>query len=215
MKYTLPAIIFDLDGTLWDATPAAGKIWNPVLEKHGGISFRMTTEISRKLMGKTTEEIGMAVFPNLSLEERSLLMEALDKEEVRFLKKNGAVLYDGLTDTLTALRKNHRLYIVSNCQVGYIEAFLSSHGLEDYFSDSESAGRTGLDKGSNIKLLMERNCLSSAVYVGDTSGDEKAAHAAGIPFIHASYGFGKSFAPDAVIQSIRELPECLRAFKPL
>lgn len=30
------------------------------------------------------------------------------------------------------------------------------------------SGRTGLDKGSNIRLIMERNNIQSAVYIGDT-----------------------------------------------
>ncbi len=67
------------------------------------------------------------------------------------------------------------------------------------------SGRTGMDKGKSIKLLMERNGVQNAVYVGDTEGDENAARYAGIPFIWASYGFGKAKSPDKVIGSIREL----------
>ncbi len=38
--------------------------------------------------------------------------------------------------------------------------------------------------------LISRFGLKKPVYVGDTAGDEKAAHLAGIDFIHAAYGFG-------------------------
>lgn len=54
---------------------------------------------------------------------------------------------------------------------------------------------------------MERNQLKSAVYVGDTEGDENAAHTAGIPFIHAAYGFGKAKNPEGRIQSLSNLIE--------
>ena len=74
------------------------------------------------------------------------------------------------------------------------------------------SGRTGLDKGSNIRLIMERNNIQSAVYIGDTEGDEKASRIAGIPFIFASYGFGKALAPDAVISKIVELTELVKGF---
>ncbi len=37
---------------------------------------------------------------------------------------------------------------------------------------------------------MERNSLDRAVYVGDTQGDLDASDSAGVPFIHAAYGFG-------------------------
>ena len=39
---------------------------------------------------------------------------------------------------------------------------------------------------------------------------QTAARAAGIPFIHASYGFGKAAHPDAVIHAPLELPEVLK-----
>ena len=77
------------------------------------------------------------------------------------------------------------------------------------FDDIEMSGRTGKGKGENIRLLMERNHISKAVYVGDTVGDEKAARQAGIPFIYAAYGFGRAIRPDCIIQEIRDLPEAL------
>ena len=37
-----------------------------------------------------------------------------------------------------------------------------------------------------------------------------AARAAGIPFIHASYGFGETDSPDGVITALADLPEMIR-----
>ena len=56
---------------------------------------------------------------------------------------------------------------------------------------------------------MERNGYDSAVYVGDTSKDEEAARMAGIPFVHAAYGFGKTEKPEGVIRAISALPELM------
>ncbi len=82
------------------------------------------------------------------------------------------------------------------------------------------SGRTGKSKGENIKLLMDRNglcagasdCNGAAVYVGDTLGDETAANFAGIPFIHAAYGFGTANSPAAVLHNFSELSETLEKF---
>lgn len=68
------------------------------------------------------------------------------------------------------------------------------------------AGRTGLDKGANIRLVMERNGVTKAVYVGDTQGDADAAAEAGIPFIFTEYGFGSVKDAAARIASLPELP---------
>ncbi len=205
-----PAIIFDLDGTLWDSTGCASRIWNRVLASHPEVSLRMTEETAASLMGKTMEEIGLILFPHATAEERSAILDEFGAEEVRYLHQHGAILYPGLEETLQTLAAHHPLYIVSNCQDGYVPAFLHAHKLEKYFLDIEMSGRTALPKGENIRLLMERNGITHAVYVGDTPGDEAAAAFAGIPFIHAAYGFGTAKAPRACIGSIAELPACLK-----
>ena len=203
------AVIFDLDGTLWDARDCACDIWNRVFDKHEEVTLRMTQELSSSLMGKTMEEIGDVLFPDLPVSKRREITDEAGVEEVNYLKENGAILFTGMKDTVSQLAKKYDLYIVSNCQDGYVPAFLEAHGMESYFKDIEMSGRTGKDKGHNIKLLMERNGIENACYVGDTEGDEKAARFAKIPFIWAAYGFGKAKAPDAVIHSITALPEVL------
>ncbi len=206
------AIIFDLDGTLWNAAGCACDIWNRVLERHEEIPLRVTREMAESVMGKTMTEIGESLLPELSTDARKQIMDEFGEEEINYLEENGAVLYDGMEETIALLYEEYQLHIVSNCQDGYVPAFLHAHKMENYFKDIEMSGRTGLDKGKNIKLLMERNHIESAVYVGDTEGDEKAARYAGIPFIYAAYGFGKAVAPDAALGSIRELPECMKQF---
>ena len=91
-----------------------------------------------------------------------------------------------------------------------MQAFLHSHGFEDCFTDIEMSGRTGKSKAENIRLIIERNRIHEAVYVGDTASDQNAAVKAGIPFIYASYGFGEVSDVSNVIQSFQELPACLR-----
>ena len=51
--------------------------------------------------------------------------------------------------------------------------------------------------------------INKAIYIGDTSGDMEAARAAGIPFIHASYGFGKVEEADEVAICIKDIPNCV------
>ena len=170
----------------------------------------MTQKISAGLMGKTMEEIGDELFPDLPIAKRRAITDEFGYEEVQYLRENGAMLYPGMRDTVCKLTREYDLYIVSNCQDGYVPAFLEAHNMGRFFKDIGMSGRTGMKKGQNIRLLMDRNGIGNACYVGDTDGDEKAARFAGIPFIWAAYGFGNAQAPDAVIHSINDLPELLR-----
>lgn len=201
------SIIFDLDGTLWDSTDVVVIAWNEVLKKHKelNINKNITIDDLKSIMGLQICEIGKVFFPELSEElQLSLIKECCDIE-CGFLCDMGGKLYDGLEETLTKLTQKYKLYIVSNCQCGYIESFLSAHKMDKYFADFENPGRTGLSKGENIKLLMERNNLKNPVYVGDTAGDYKAATFAGIPFIYARYGFGDVQNCEKAIDSFKEL----------
>lgn len=199
-------IVFDLDGTLWDSSACVVDSWNEVLNKYG--RRQITVEDMRGYMGKTMEAISQLILPDESDEDRIKIFKECCDNEVEYIKLHGGILFDGLEETLKKLQKKYQLFIVSNCQVGYIESFLEYHKLGKYFTDIESYGKTGLEKGDNIKLVVERNHLDKAVYVGDIQGDLDSADHAGIPFIHAAYGFGQTDREVPRINSITDLPEC-------
>ena len=52
---------------------------------------------------------------------------------------------------------------------------------------------------------MERNNIKTAVYVGDTISDKEASDYVKIPFVYASYGFGKVEEYDYKIDTINDL----------
>ena len=206
-----PMIIFDLDGTLWDSAPAVADAWNIVFEKADPSLPKLTTENIHSVMGMTMKEIGQVLQPMLREELRERVFEECCRFEVEYLHTHSGTLYPKMRETLEALREDgYRLAVVSNCQCGYVEAFLKSSGAGDLFDDYEEWERTGLTKGENIRLVMQRNRADRAVYIGDTRKDEEAARAAGIPFIHAAYGFGQAENPAAVIHALEELPEAIR-----
>ena len=205
-------ILFDLDGTLWDSAENVTCSWNRVLERSGRTE-RITVARMYALMGKTTDVIAAELFPEEDSDEAMRILKACLEEENSYLLAHGGRLYDGLEETLKALKaKGWFLGIVSNCQEGYIEAFLAYHHLEDYFDDTENYGRTGCSKGANIRLLAERNHLDPVIYLGDTRGDYEAAKEAGAFFLHAAYGFGSVPDGTPVISDIRQLPDTVGSF---
>lgn len=200
------SIILDIDGTLWDSTPVVAGAWNKALETRPDISFRFTPQRLTQLFGHPMDEIADISFPSLPPEERYALMDGCCEQEHAFLTASKQdLLYPGVADTIRKLSRILPLFIVSNCQSGYIELFLEKSGLASCITDFECPGNTGLGKGPNIRLVMERNRLKYPVYVGDIEGDRRASAEAGIPFCHASYGFGSVENPDYVIQKFSDL----------
>ncbi len=200
------AIIFDLDGTLWDASETIAPAWNEWCRTHG-VDRVFTPADCRSYCGKTLEEIAAVVFPEAEPSWREAVINGCCDAECVPLAKHGGKLYPDTKATLAALRERYFLAVVSNCGLGYIEAFFSGNHTGNYFDDYENAARTGLSKGENIRLVLERNGIERAIYVGDTEGDRAAARLARIPFVHAAYGYGTVCGADAVIRSIKELPE--------
>lgn len=203
------SIIFDLDGTLWDSSDNVAMSWNYAIEgchdpRLAGISI--TGEDIKGVMGLTMDVIAAKFFPGLDPSERMEIMEKCADFENEFLASHGGSIYEKERETLERLSASHRLFIVSNCQCGYIETYLKFSGFGKYFTDILCWGDTGLPKGDTIREIMRRHDISSAVYAGDTQGDFDAAVSAGIPFIHCAYGFGKvSGGGHEVINSIDEL----------
>lgn len=199
-------IIFDLDGTLWDASEQVTVSWNMALKTIDEFNLRIDKRDMMRFMGNLLFDIGKMMLPkNLDDARVREIVDLCIEYEHAYLRKHGAPLFENLLQTLKELKKEYSLFIVSNCQAGYIEVFLDYFGIWDIFDDYECPGRSGLAKAENIKLICERNKLDKAVYVGDTDGDYCATKAAGLPFIHAAYGYGKPHEPTMAIKRFEDL----------
>ena len=202
-------IIFDMDGTLWDSSSGVAKAWSEVIAAESEKKMTLTAEDMRRVMGNTMDAISGYFWGELPRERQMELMNKCCQWENEYLRRHGGTLYPDLRETLEELSLKYPLYIVSNCQSGYIEAFLEYYGFEKYFEDIECFGNNGLQKGENIRNVVERNGLLRAVYVGDIEGDYQASREAGVKFIHAAYGFGTVSGDVPKIYGLRELPEAV------
>lgn len=202
-------IIFDLDGTLWDSAQAVVDSWNVVIDSLPDFHKRITVEDMESLMGKTMDDIAFTYFNTVSPDRALEILQACMDYENEYLEKVGGILYPQLEQVLADLSKDYFLAIVSNCQSGYIEAFLKFHKLEQYFDDFECFGNTKQEKDANICLVVKRNNLEKAVYVGDVMGDYLSTTKAGLPFIWAEYGFGEVPQAKYKISALTQLRTCI------
>lgn len=201
----MDSIIFDVDGTLWDSVDSVVESWNLALAENTDLEPNLTREVLAKLFGMTMTDIADHAFPDLAPKKRMELLEICFNYENRHLEVCPGIMYEGVVDTIKELAKCYPLYIVSNCQCGYIEAMMNSSGIGPYIKDHLCFGDTLVSKDQTMLQLIERNHLKSPVYVGDTQGDADACAKAGVPFIFAEYGLGD--VPDAThrIQKFSDL----------
>ena len=185
------AVIFDMDGTLWDSVDNIVISWNETYGKLGEDGVVITREDLLGLMGKTMDKFAEALLPHIPFEQAFEMMHICEQAENEYLKEHGAVLLGDVKAVFEQIRElGYGVYIVSNCQSGYIESFLEYYHLADLVDDFECYGNTLHGKAENLKLLIARNDLTEYVYVGDTQGDYDACKEADVPFIWAAYGFG-------------------------
>lgn len=199
------SIIFDLDGTLWDSRKEVANAWSEIMGNYNYERKSITFDEVNDLMGKTIDEIEDILFPEIPKQKRTEILDECGQNEIGYLSKHGAILFDNLEDTLDKLSKKYKLFIVSNCQPGYIETFLDYYNLNKYFKDHECPKNAETVKSDNIKLIVERNDLKNPVYVGDTQGDANATKDAGLEFVFASYGFGNVDEYQYKIEKIEDL----------
>lgn len=197
----MDSIIFDVDGTLWDTTHVVADAWNEVVRSETSLDLSITPQKLKTLFGKTMPDIAAILFPEEPKENQLRLIDLCCQREEEALRKKSGALYPQLESVLTQLAARLPLFLVSNCQAGYIETFLDCTGFAPYITDHLCPGDTGEGKAENIREIIRRHHLESPVYVGDTDGDYQAVKSAGdsIPFIFASYGFGFVENPDYVI----------------
>ena len=204
-------VVFDLDGTLWDSSATVAESWNIVIEQEYGVKDMLSAEDIASQMGKTMNEIADFHFTKLAGDDRYSLARKCEVFENEYITEHGGRLFDGVEETLAAMKEaGVRMAVVSNCQEGYVKAFLDSMDMWKYFIDYEEWGRTFLSKAENIRLVIERNGEEKGIYVGDIQKDADASHEADVPIIWARYGFGEIADAEGVIDSFAELPAALK-----
>ncbi len=196
--------LFDMDGTLLDSRAAVCDAVAAGLRRayahHGLPVAEPDMELLSACMGLPTDTYFEQAFDPSTVPEELRAEFALSygrftaEEEVAAIDRGETKLYDGVAESLTALRDaGHRLLLFSNAGEIYFSAVVSGHGLDRWFERTLSLERArdeGLarDKTGMVGVLCDDP--SRTVVVGDRKGDIDAGRAAGARTAGCLYGFG-------------------------
>jgi phosphoglycolate phosphatase len=198
------SLIFDMDGTLWDAVDTYALAWNKGLTARG-IDKKIDRQTFYSIMGAERKEALAYLLPEMQEKEREDVYEAVIKAQDELLPSEGGSLYKGVREGIQALSKKYPLFIVSNCSKDAICQFLDWSELSGYITDEMTHGVNSMPKHHNIRLLMDKHRLKTPFYVGDTEGDRLQSEIAGVPFVFVSYGFGSTTTFDLSFDSFEKL----------
>jgi len=214
-------VLIDVDGTLVDSVPDLAYCVDEMMKQldmplrgetnvrnwvGNGVERLVRRALTNSLDGEPDDELFTRAYPIFldlyaeNTSKRSILYPGV-KEGIAFLKSAG-----------------YKLGCVTNKAAQFTEPLLKDLGIFDEFSIVISGDTLPQKKPDPTPLLHAANFFDvkaeEALMLGDSVSDVKAARAAGFQIICMSYGYNhgvdiRTASPDAVIDSMAELPELL------
>lgn len=200
------SLIFDMDGTLWDAADTYAASFNAGY-KNMNVDKIITRDDLSMMMGWEKRKVLAHALPEFDEETQDRIYEEINKVRPKLIQELGGIMYDGVKEGLAKLSARYRLFILSNCPEHLIRYFMEWAKIEPYITDELAHGVNGMPKHHNMKLLMEKHHLQNPVYIGDTETDSKESRLAGLPFVFLTYGFGKTDDYDLKFDNFGQLTD--------
>lgn len=114
-----PAILLDIDGTLWDTTGVVAGGWNKAIQLEGLDLPVVTADRLKKEFGKTMDAIADSMWPGLDAEAKAdLLKKCCYHEHIAVEENTTNITYPGVVETIREMKDKVDFFIVSNCQDG-------------------------------------------------------------------------------------------------
>lgn len=198
------SLIFDMDGTLWDATDSYVLAWNEGL-KLLNRPERVDKLVLNSMMGWERNKVFQKIFPTLQESAYEEIYQTINNAQDKIIPQKGGVFYPNVVEGLKALSQQYKIFVLSNCPANTIKQMIAFGNFEKYITDEIAHGFNQKAKYFNMNLLIEKHKLKSPLYIGDTNSDSLQCQIAKIPFALVTYGFGTSETFDYKFDSFAEL----------
>ena len=208
MSQTLPALIFDLDGTLTDSKPGIVGCLRKVLDARN-MGDRGPLD---RFVGPPVEEWAAELLPDAGEEARVALARDYRSCYDREGWKNNSV-YAGVREMLTELHlQGFPLYVCTSKQQHFAVRILDLFELSGLFTAiyGDQAEYASHAKSDLLAKLLQDHSIGaqSAWMIGDRIHDIQAAHANRLRCLAAAWGYGPAeewALADAVAASPAEI----------
>ena len=210
----IKAILFDLDGTLFETAPELAEAVNLML-KDLEMAELKTNEIKR-FIGRGAENLIKQSIEVSSKKDPTPVYtyaEKLFAHHYSLISAN-SLMYEGVEKSIIDLKaKDFLLGCVTNKPAIYTEALMNNSRLSDFMDIIVSGDTTEKKKPDPLPILHALNQLNiepkDAIMVGDSVVDIEAGFEAGTYIFTVPYGyqFGESIISDKVDYAMSNFSE--------
>lgn len=196
---SLPAVIFDLDGTLIDSAGDIHAAANLTLEEAG--EKPMSRKLVQSFVGNGVPVLVRRMLTHLGAGEDDARHAALLDRFLHHYAGSHAltVLYPGVAEALRELQAaGHPLGLCTNKPEAPARAILARLGIEAFFSAVIGGDSLPQRKPDPAPLLATAKLLGAeqVIFVGDSEVDAQTAVNAALPFALYTKGYRKSLLRD-------------------
>ncbi|ATB66872.1 HAD family hydrolase [Pseudomonas mosselii] len=204
-------VLFDFDGTLVDSAPAILACFARVLKVH---DLQAMTPVDASLIGPPLRQ----TLALLSGRNDGALLDAMSATFKDVYDSEACLetpAYAGCQAALEQLREQgFSLSIATNKRLLPTQRIIAALGWQGLFDEvfaSDSYPGRYTDKAGMIAALLEDGGIAaqSAIYIGDTVADGRAAAANGVEFWPVAWGYGHFAHHEQPLHSPQQLLECL------
>lgn len=206
-------VLFDWDGTLLDSFQADA---NAYMYMFGALGMKWSiAELKRHYSPNWHRVYRAAGLPRGKWEEADLLWR-------KFYQKQSPKLQPGARTVLRTLDRRFTLALVSSGSRSRVRKQLRDHKVAAMFlakvCNEDAPRRKPHPAPLRLALEQLRARPQTSVYIGDAPEDIEMAHRAGVRAIGVLGGSPvperlRAASPDALIETIRDLPALLRNFR--
>lgn len=216
-RFSVDAILFDLDGTLIDTVNDIAQSAN-----------RMLAELERpqrsvrqicSFVGKGIPNLVMRCMTEGAVATEEEIETAIAVFHRHYTEINGrhATVYPGMIDLLKTLRdRKLPLACVTNKAEAFTLPLLERMGLAEFFDTVVSGDTLPVKKPdpSMLQLAVERLGARQPLMVGDSANDALAARAAGMPVLLVTWGYSEgrsvdTLDSDGLLSNASDMLDCI------